>query len=102
MNANSSKTLFTSNMDDAAELLAQTAFAYIVVIKRNGQDGPRFPLVDDQCYVGRSVNFPCFFFKIRFGADLLFMLGSERPTAIFACKFLLSASVTAAWRSMKI
>jgi antigen KI-67 len=41
-------------MDDAAELLAQTAFAYIVVIKRNGQDGPRFPLVDDQCYVGRA------------------------------------------------
>jgi len=32
------------------------AFAYIVVIKRNGKDGARFPLVDDQCIIGRFVN----------------------------------------------
>jgi hypothetical protein len=39
----------------AAELLSQQAFAYIVVIKRTGADGARFPLRDDQCVIGRFV-----------------------------------------------
>ena len=39
----------------AAEFLSQQAFAYIVVIKRTGADGARFPLRDDQCVIGRFV-----------------------------------------------
>jgi hypothetical protein len=42
----------------ATELLSLPAFAYIVVIKRTGADGARFPLRDDQCVIGRFVARP--------------------------------------------
>jgi hypothetical protein len=50
-----SKLLKMASEGEVAETYS-AAFAYIVVIKRNGKDGGRFPLVDDQCFIGRCVG----------------------------------------------